>query len=134
MTRHNVIYGNSMGNTVSLAARRPSCSAWPHRNKRQAADSGLRLLVQHLWAKTKAPGAQSETASLRGLVDRTRMRFMQSVAIGKPDADAAASYTNAVKQYRIAMFAELNPRDLRRSAGNRKPSQLAAWWRTQPAR
>lgn len=80
-------------------------------------NGGFIAMVQHFWERTKMPAPQSGTAFLRGQVSQTRTRFMDSIATGKPDAGAAEKYMSAVKQYRVAIFAEAG---LRRSGGKRR--------------
>jgi hypothetical protein len=48
------------------------------------------------------------TAYLRRQVFTSRTRFMGSIASGEGIPGAAQEYTNAIRQYRIAIFAKIH--------------------------
>jgi hypothetical protein len=71
----------------------------------QATWGGLATLFQHM--TTDMTAKRRDAARLRKAVHSARTRFMGSIETGKDDAYAAEEYTNAIKQYRIAIFSEI---------------------------
>jgi len=78
---------------------------------------GLRCFRNCCALKTWATGsAAGRTVGLRRQMHVSRARFMDCIATGSGVAAAAEEYTNAVRQYRIAMFADIMVLDNRSDA------------------
>jgi hypothetical protein len=58
--------------------------------------------------RVKVASIKCSSAYLRRQVVASRTRFMGSIESGKGMSDAVYEYTNAIKQYRIAILAEIH--------------------------
>jgi hypothetical protein len=110
MIRQSEVPGSSIRNAASWAGgSQPGAPTRPHAGMTHATSGGLTTLVQHLLGKTTGTAIRQDSAYLRKQIDQTRIRFMDSIAKGKPDREAAHDYISAVEQYRAALFAEFQP-------------------------